>query len=178
MSALCSLCWSKCRRVHRLTPIWVHRSHDQGGKRITTRRRAMKSISRITLRSLLAVTLVLAQFWLASGVGAQALPPQNPSQFDVTGFIQAATLDNPLDPLSGGTITVNNQVIIVPRNTILQMPAAALTWQEVFAQAPAPYGIPGNPGVTVSVPTSGLARSDVPRPLGTYEVHVVGNRVG
>src|SRR5574342_91326 len=128
----------------------------------------MKSICKITLRSLLAATLVLAQLWLAGGVGAQALPPQDPSQFDVTGFIQAATLDNPLDPLSGGTITVNNQLIIVPKNTILQMPAAALTWQEVFAQAPAPYG-----------PTqTGLAMNDVPEPLMTYEAQVVGNRVG
>lgn len=83
-------------------------------------------------RSLLAITLILTQLGLASGVGAQVLPPQNPSQFDMTGFIQAATLDptcTSTDVLCGGTITVNNQVVIVPRNTILQMPPAALTWQ-------------------------------------------------
>ena len=59
-------------------------------------------------------------------------------------------------------------MITVPRNTILQMPAFALTWQEVFAKAPAPYG-PSQ---------SGLAMADVPTPVTTYEVHVQGNRVG
>ncbi|HSB72857.1 MAG TPA: hypothetical protein VLT62_26325 [Candidatus Methylomirabilis sp.] len=131
----------------------------------------MKTRVKMTARSLLVLALALTQLWLPYGAGAQVLPPQNPTQFDVTGFIQAATLDNPADPLSGGTITVNHQVIVVPKNTILQMPAAALTWQQVFAQAPAPYGLATTP------PSTGLAMNDVPKPLATYEAHVVGNRV-
>ena len=127
----------------------------------------MNAWNRRTGRSLLALALILSQLWLVSGAGAQ-IPMALSTQFDVTGFIQAATLDAPGDVLAGGTITVNNQVIIVPRNTILQMPAAALTWQEVFTLAPAPYG-----------PTqTGLAFADTPTPLVPYEAHVVGNRVG
>ncbi|HSB79259.1 MAG TPA: hypothetical protein VLM91_10740 [Candidatus Methylomirabilis sp.] len=129
--------------------------------------------------SLWAVALILVQLWLASGVGAQVAPPSNPSQFDVTGFIQAATLDPTCatNVLCGGTITVNNQLITVPANTILQMPALALTWQQVFAQAPAAYLALGQSGLAMkdgNLATGGT----VPPPLRTYEVHVQGNRVG
>jgi hypothetical protein len=82
--------------------------------------------------------------------------------------------------LASGTVTVNGQLIIVPTNTVVEMPAAALTWQQVFALAPAPYGIPGNPGVTATVPETGWALSDTngtPAPLHTYEFTVMGNRV-
>jgi hypothetical protein len=62
---------------------------------------------------------------------------------------------------------VNGFTYIVPTNTLLQMPAFALTWQELFAKAPAPYG-----------PTqTGLARADVPAPPFDFEVHIQGNRV-
>jgi hypothetical protein len=88
--------------------------------------------------------------------------------FEMTGFIQDATLDTANDVFSGGSITLNNHKVKVPRNTILQMPATALTWAEVFKLAPAPYG-----------PTrTGLALSDVPKPLTTFEVTVQGNRIG
>src|SRR5436853_3313067 len=99
--------------------------------------------------------------------GAQpSLPTASP--FDMVGFIQAATIDNPNDLFSGGTITVNNLRMIVPRNTLLQFPATAVTWQEAFALAPAPY----------TRLQTGMALNDVPRPATTYEAHVVGNRVG
>ena len=141
----------------------------------------MKTRFKTTVRSLLVLVLALTQLWLPSGAGAQVLPPQNPTQFDVTGFIQAATLDAACatDPLCGGTITVNHQVITVPKNTILQMPAAALTWQQVFAQAPFPYGLNTGPvpSAGAAQAQTGLALRDVPAPLGTYEAHVVGNRV-
>lgn len=121
-------------------------------------------------RLLETTVCVLMLAMLTLPCNAQALP-STPSQFDMTGFIQAATL-NPgcaYDPkLCGGTITVNNQLITVPDNTVLQMPATALAWQQVFAQAPAPY----------TGSQSGLAMNDVPNPLLAHEVHVVGNRVG
>jgi hypothetical protein len=99
---------------------------------------------------------------------AGALPPVQPvTPFDVLGFLQSATLGG-TDPFAGGTLTVNNQLITVPRNTIVTMPATFLTWQELFTLAPAPYG-----------PTqTGLAAQDTPAPMTSYEVHVQGNRVG
>jgi len=109
---------------------------------------------------------------------AQDLPAYLPNvtQFDVTGLIQAATLDTPTaDAHSGGTLTVNNQLITVPRELIVFLPASMLTWQELFSQAPAPYGLTP---ASAAVPESGLAMADLPQPITSYEVHVVGNRVG
>jgi hypothetical protein len=67
----------------------------------------------------------------------------------------------------GGMITVNGHAIIVPSETIVILPANALTWQELFAQAPAPY----------TGAATGMALGDIPAPLTTYEAHVIGNRV-
>ncbi len=93
-----------------------------------------------------------------------ALPAS--TQFDVTGFLQEASVSGP-GPTAGGQLKVNGHVITVPDNTTVILPANALTWQELFAQAPPPYG-----------PTqSGLAMADVPSPLTTWEAHVIGNRV-
>src|SRR5690349_6875807 len=110
--------------------------------RIRGRRASTSAGPLLTWPLLTAALLFLLVFVMTGFLRAQA-PPQDPSQFDMTGFIQSATLDANCinDPLCGGTITVNNQVIRVPRNTILQMPAAALTWQQLFAMAPAPYGL-------------------------------------
>jgi hypothetical protein len=109
----------------------------------------------------------------ASSAALAAFAPPASTQFDMDGFLQAATLGGPgtgpgAGAHQGGTLTLDNQVVVVPSETIVILPANALTWQELFAQAPAPYG-----------PTqTGMAITDIPRPLYTYEVHVVGNRVG
>jgi hypothetical protein len=118
------------------------------------------------------------------------LPVPASSQFDLTGFLQEATLDTPADAHSGGKLKVNGHVVIVPRETIVIFPANALTWQELFAQAPLPWGIAGTAlngagGTLVAGPTSGMAAADCATntspctapPLTTWEVHVVGNRV-
>jgi len=103
---------------------------------------------------------------------AQTPAPAGAAPFDVIGFIDAATVTPEADGFSGGgTITVNGTTIVVPKNTLLQMPAFTLTWQELFAMAPAPWG-----------PTqSGLAKADRDAngnsPATTYEVHVQGNRI-
>jgi K319L-like, PKD domain len=89
------------------------------------------------------------------------------TQFDVTGFIQSATLDTPADVHSGGVLKVNGHTVVVPRETVVILPANALTWQELFTHAPAPY----------TGTQTGMALNDTPKPLTTYEVHVVGNRV-
>jgi len=126
------------------------------------------------IRSRLGRTLVLIAGlvgWAHAGPTAQVLPTVSP--FDIVGFIDAATLTPADDGFSGGgTITVNGTAITVPANTLLQMPAFALTWQEVFTMAPAPWG------KTASGWQSGLARRDNPAPATTFEVHVQGNRVG
>src|SRR5689334_7775516 len=124
-------------------------------------------------RSRLAGLLLLTLLMTASALGQLPMPAS--TQFDVTGFIQAASLGGPVGASpahQGGSITVNGHVITVPAETIVILPASALTWQELFAFAPAPYGLFAAGG-----PSTGMAVSDVPAPLTTYEAQVVGNRV-
>lgn len=86
--------------------------------------------------------------------------------FDVTGFIQDATLsqDNASCPTVldaryyGGTVTVNGNKIIVPCNTIIQMPANTLTWADFI-----------DGGVSLALNAS---------PYPSFEINVVGNSVG
>src|SRR4051812_28224053 len=110
---------------------------------------------------------------LAAGSASAQLPMPASTQFDYVGFIQDATLDPSCqaDAHCGGTLTVNGHLVTIPKETVIEFPANALTWQETFAQAPAPYGLAN------AVPSSGLAMSDIPTPLTQYEVHVIGNRV-
>ena len=92
-----------------------------------------------------------------------AAVPIVPPQFDITGFIQEATLDTtnaickPTHPrLAGGTVTLNGQKVTIPCNTILQMPAFTMTWADLFK--------PGNGlAPTDIVPTgqTGMALTDL-----------------
>lgn len=130
----------------------------------------MKSYTRNTPFRFTTV-LLFSLLAMASVAGAQ-LPVPSSSQFDITGFIQSATLGGPgtgagTGAHQGGVIIVNGHVVTVPSETIVILPANALTWQELFAQAPAPYT-----GVA-----TGMALADVPAPLTTYEARIVGNRV-
>src|SRR6476661_61546 len=122
--------------------------------------------------SLTTVLLTLLLVLLLPAFATAQLPVPPSSQFDITGFIQSATLGGPgagpgVGAHMGGVITVNGHVITVPSETIVILPANALTWQELFAFAPAPYT-----GVA-----TGMALNDVPAPLTTYEAQVIGNRV-
>ena len=108
----------------------------------------------------------MAAVALGSTAKAQ-LPIPASTAFDVTGFMQEATLDAG-GPNAGGTLRVNGHLITVPANTIVLYPANALSWKELFTKAPAPYT-----GVA-----TGMAMADQPPPLTTYEVSVIGNRVG
>ena len=138
--------------------------------------------------------------------------PAVPPGFDITGFIQDATLDtsgaicNPANPrLAGGTVTLNGQKVIVPCNTVLQLPAATMPWADLFRTstglAPAdiaPAGQTGlaladmigtTTGASIALATPGLltmkTRSDVSATLQTrtsaslpsYEIRIVGNVV-
>ncbi len=110
----------------------------------------------------------IAIMLIATFAGAQTPIPVS-SQFDITGFIQSATLSGPgAGAHQGGSIAVNGHVVTVPAESIVILPANALTWQELFAQAPAPY----------TGTATGMAMNDSPAPLTTFEAHIVGNRVG
>ena len=130
----------------------------------------------------LVLILLLMEFGWAGGALADADQLATESAgFDMVGFIQAATIDHPIgtagDLLSGGTIRVNGHVIIVPANSIVQMPAATLSWGQIFAQAPANLSNIGT--------ATGLALDDCLPPVGlgsgcqsgTWEAHVQGNIV-
>src|SRR6478672_11073800 len=99
--------------------------------------RSAKTCTRgTTIRNLIAL---IAIFLMGTFAGAQTPIPVS-SQFDITGFIQSASLGGPGSGAhQGGSITVNGHVVTVPAETIVILPANALTWQELFAQAPAPY---------------------------------------
>ena len=146
------------------------------------------------IRTVIGATALATQLCLV-GLASAQMPVPASSQFDITGFLQEASLDPTCtaDPHCGGTMKVNGHTIIVPKETIVVFPANQLTWQELFFQAPAPWGIPGNLGVTavndgVSAPTTGMADADcavapaagaacAAPPITTYEMHVIGNRV-
>jgi len=130
----------------------------------------------LTTRSRVVWMAALATAALASAIDLRAQMPMPPATvFEMTGFIQRATLDAGTDPLRGGTITLNNHKVIVPRNTIFQMPATSLTWAELFSLAPAPYGLGSGQN---KEDQTGLALNDWPKPPVTFEVTVQGNRVG
>ncbi|KAI3618996.1 hypothetical protein WG66_000447 [Moniliophthora roreri] len=60
-------------------------------------------------------------------------PPYDPSPAFTIGYIQGATWNNRSDVLSGGTLTINNQEFIIPRNLLVNTPAlTAVAWGELF----------------------------------------------
>ena len=98
-----------------------------------------------------------------------------PAAFAMTGFLQAATLKPGGAPNAGGTLTVNNITVIVPDNSVIQMPAHPLTWAELFdpaqsgpvfdsalpPQATPPINHPANN--SIGQPMTGLALTDAPQ---------------
>jgi hypothetical protein len=66
------------------------------------------------------------------------LPIPVSTQFDITGFLQEA---HTAGPNAGGASRVSGQVVAIPANTIVILPANALTWDELFTEAPAPYSL-------------------------------------
>src|SRR3954447_19673703 len=125
-----------------------------------------------------SIAAVAAMTMLAAGAANAQLPLPNSTAFDITGQLQKATLDPACatNAHCGGTITVQGQTIVVPKETIVLYPANATTWQEMFSLAPAPYGLAALQA-SGEVGESGLALNDLPVPLANYEAHVVGNRV-
>src|SRR5450432_3906976 len=108
-------------------------------------------------------------------IPVQAPQPYLPtvSPFDTVGFIQSATVDTATDYFSAGWLEVNGLKIRVPRNTVFQMPATSMSWADMFMNAPAAYKALGQSGLAISDGNG----TTVLKPLTTYEVHVMGNRV-
>ena len=113
---------------------------------------------------------VLLPFFVPVQAPQPFLPNNTP--FDMVGYMQTATVDTPGDYFSAGWMEVNGIKIRIPRNTLFQMPATAMTWADMFMNAPAAYLALGQSGLAM---TDGSAT--VAKPLTMYEVHVIGNRV-
>ena len=145
----------------------------------------------------LLLSAAVASTW-ASGAAAQltVLNANVPAAFAMTGFLQDATLNPGGAPNAGGTLTVNNISVVVPDNSVIQMPAHALTWAGLFdsaqsapvfdgalpPQAPPPVNHPA--ANSIGQPMTGLALSDTPASpaantftgfFPSCEVTVVGN---
>jgi hypothetical protein len=97
--------------------------------------------------------------------------------FDITGFIQSATVDTAgaicvaaTPSQSGGTLTVNGVTIVVPCNTTLQFPAATYTFADLFTDQPSAITLDGT-GSRAAVPPEQVLR------FPSVEVSVVGNIV-
>jgi PKD repeat protein len=84
----------------------------------------------------------------------------------VTGRIDLLNIDQPDDPWSSGTMVVAGQVVILPRNLVIQLPANWLSLQQIFEQAPP---------AALTRGVSGLATLDGPPFEGTFAT-VHGNR--
>jgi len=116
------------------------------------------------------VAPLAAALLYAGGAQAQAIPTP-PPQFDSLGFIQSATLDGSLCPqitdrmLWGGTMMLNGLKMIVPCNTIIQMPANTLTWAQLFPTLDANGNIVASfaaPQGSSTVGLNGQAQSQAP----------------
>jgi hypothetical protein len=152
--------------------MWNFRASTIGHGRTRDARHATGAGGRFDpVHGLLALILIVLQLVWMGQARAQIPPAGTASQFDLVGFLQEATVNNVNSLTAGGKLKVNGHVVVVPDNTIVILPANALTWQELFTQAPAPYN-------TVATGMTGMALADSPAPPTTYEVHVVGNRVG
>jgi hypothetical protein len=182
----------------------------------------IRSFRRVAARRLPMAALLAAAI-LSGGGGsawAQADPfiapvipavPIAPAGFDITGFIQEATLDTkgavctPTHPrLAGGTVTLNGQKVIIPCNTILQMPAFTMSYADLFKAGSglAPTDITPNYqtglaltdkigsvyNATIPAGQPGLLTMPTPGPSGSpavlyngslpsYEMHIQGNVV-
>ncbi|MFQ5495534.1 MAG: hypothetical protein ACE5EX_09150, partial [Phycisphaerae bacterium] len=68
----------------------------------------------------------------------------------ILGNVDGLEVEDPTDVWSAGTITVGGQVVIVPRNMMIELPANFLSLQQIFAQAPAKCVLLGESGLAAS----------------------------
>ncbi|MEQ1892535.1 MAG: PKD domain-containing protein [Planctomycetota bacterium] len=117
-------------------------------------------VSRVALLAALAASAIPLSSPAAQAVGAV-------TGTNISGTIDLLEIDNPNDVWSGGRMVVNGQVVIIPRNMIIQLPANWLTLQQIFDQAPP---------AAKAIGKSGLAKIDGPG-FGGFAT-VLGNRTG
>ena len=145
----------------------------------------------------IALVLIAAAFAGSLRSAAQQSPPL-PTPFDILGHLEKFTLDNPTatDPLQGAKMVVNGIEVIIPRNTIINFPAAILTPKDIFDLASkgtiqgnndgtcAPN--PGNATTNASglaltdclPPTQNITGEQQHHPYAAYEVSITGNIKG
>lgn len=99
-----------------------------------------------------------------------------PASFQIVGHIQSFSVNTPGALFSAAKMTVNGIDVVIPANTVILMPAAYLTPNQLFTIGPggAPPGTPAG--------KSGLALDDrtavTSPPLAAFEAALTGNIVG
>ena len=150
----------------------------------TSLMRGKRTFASRMLAALMMVSVAMPAFVPVARAQTAVAPtvPIVPPQFNLTGFIQNAVLDTnntlcvPAHPsLAGGTITVNGQIIVVPCNTILQLPATSMTFAELFLLAPGSTPA-GYTGLSLADPLP--TKTGINAALPSYEVNVFGNVMG
>src|SRR4030081_1153942 len=143
------------------------------------------------MRAKLGAAIVLAGMltgaqvaWAQGGtifgtLGVASTTPVTP--FAIQGYIEHFKLlpppaGTPVE-LSGATITVNGQEVIIPANTIIEFPASQLTPYDVFHMAPTNSAGVNKLALNLANKESGLPLDDVTKPLAPFEANLVGNIV-
>lgn len=122
----------------------------------------MKLASGTNKRRTAAIALVgaVAIMAVAQLPGPGSAGAATPTGTLITGEIERVFLDAPGDVYAGGQIVVGGQVVTVPRNLLVDLPANRLTLQQLFGQAPA---------ACIAAGETGLAKAD-----GCNETHTGG----
>ena len=101
--------------------------------------------------------------------------------FTTIGFLQAAVVNGSECPdlpstQWGGTATVNNLSIVIPCNTVLQMPAATFRWADLFDS----HGFTStqSPVAELTLPVSGSTFGGHHFRFPSTEIRIEGNNVG
>jgi hypothetical protein len=95
-----------------------------------------------------AALLMLPFPVLVHGGAAAAAVPAGAVTASAVGEIERLFLNSPDDPWSGGQIVVGGQLITLPRNLLIDLPANRLSLQQLFAQAPADCQSSGESGLS------------------------------
>ncbi len=107
---------------------------------------------------------------LLACAGALVFAPESFAQSttgaSLVGAIDHVSLDDPLDPWSGGQMVVGGQVVVLPRNLLLDLPANRMSLQQLYATAPPAALAMGETGLalmdkSISVCSSGPAIATV-----------------
>lgn len=101
---------------------------------------------RTSSRSSVIVVLCAAVLpWLAAPRAADGQTAATSAP--IIGTVETLKLYDSGDVWSGGVMVVAGQVVVIPRNLIIELPANFLTLQQIFAQAPAACAALGESGL-------------------------------